>query len=283
MMCIGIVPYELRKTKKLDQLHVDQLVWPSKKPSNASLVRDLGKNDHIIIFPYSKTLLTANAQVNCKVSLVIFEPRAIQARYYNIIPILRFLYHKILVRDPILASKYNNVHSLSFAELWIETDNLKLPDFSQRHGISLIASMKNDLEGHKLRHKVISFDKSHTHQLLTPLGRAYEQFDHIVTALAPFRYSVIIENCIEPHYFTEKILNCLACKTIPIYWGHESVKQYFDTSNWLFFNDLEDGYEKIKFASGGKHIVSDDKIHENYIQANLYKNLYKKMSETITE
>ena len=80
-MCIGIVPYELRKTKKMGQLHVDQLVWPLKKPSNASHVRDLEKNDQIIIFPYSKTLLTANAQVTCKVSLVIFEPRAIQARY----------------------------------------------------------------------------------------------------------------------------------------------------------------------------------------------------------
>ena len=262
---------------------MDQLVWPHKKPSNASHVRDLGKNDHIVIFPYSKTLLTANAQVNCKVSLVIFEPRAIQARYYNIIPILRFLYHKILVRDPKLASKYNNVHSLSLAMLSVETDNLRLPDFSQRHGISLIASAKNDLEGHKLRHKLISFDKSQAHQLLTPLGRAYDQFDDMAAALAPFRYSVVIENCIEPHLFTEKILNCLACKTIPIYWGHETIKQYFDTSNWLFFNDLEDGYEKIKFASSGEHIVSHDKIHENFVQAKSYKNLYKRMSERITE
>ena len=282
-MSIGIVPYKLRKTKKLGQLHVDQLVWPLNKPSKASHVRDLGKNDHIVIFPYSKTVLTANAQVNCKVSLIIFEPRAVHARYYNIIPILRYLYHNILVRDPKLASKYNNVHSLSLAELWVETDNIELPDFLQRRGISLIASMKNDLEGHKLRHKLISFDKSHTNQLLTPLGRAYEQFDDMITALAPFRYSVVIENCIEPHYFTEKISNCLACKTIPIYWGHESVKQYFDTSNWLFFNDLEDGYEKIKFASSGEHVVSHDKIHQNYVQAKSYKNLYKKMSEKITE
>ena len=282
-MSIGIVPYKLRKTKKLGQLHVDQLVWPLNKPSKASHVRDLGKNDHIVIFPYSKTVLTANAQVNCKVSLIIFEPRAVHARYYNIIPILRYLYHNILVRDPKLASKYNNVHSLSLAELYIETDILRLPDFLQRRGISLIASLKNDLEGHKLRHKLISFDKSHAHQLLTPLGRAYEQFDDMVTALAPFRYSVVIENCIEPHYFTEKISNCLACKTIPIYWGHESVKQYFDTSNWLFFNDLEDGYEKIKFASSGEHVVSHDKIHQNYVQAKSYKNLYKKMSEKITE
>ena len=193
------------------------------------------------------------------------------------------MYHKILIRDPKIASKYNNVHSFSFAELWIETDNLKLPDFSQRRGISLIASMKNDLKGHKLRHKLISLDKSHTYQFLTPLGRAYKQFDNMVNALAPFQYSVVIENSIEPHYFSEKILNCLACKTIPIYWGHESVKQYFDTSNWLFFNDLEEGYEKIKFASSGEHVVSQDKIHENYIQATSYKNLYKRMAEKITE
>ena len=282
-MSIGIVPHELRKTKKLGQLNVDQLIWPLKKPSSTLFVRDLGKNDHIVIFPYSKTILTANAQVHCKVSLIIYEPKAIHARYYNIIPILRYFYHNILVRDPELASKYNNVQSFSGAELWIETDNLKLPDFSQRHGISLIASMKNDFRGHKLRHKLISFDQSQTDQLLTPLGGAYEQFDDMVNALAPFRYSVIIENCIEPHYFTEKILNCLACKTIPIYWGHESVKQYFDTSNWLFFNDLEDGYEKIKFASSGEHMVSYDKIHENYIQAKSYRNLYKNISEKITE
>ena len=282
-MSIGIIPYELRKTKKLGQLHVEQLIWPLKKPSSALFVKDLGKNDHIVIFPYSKTVLTANAQVTCKVSLIIFEPRAVHARYYNIIPMLRYLYHNILVRDPKLASKYNNVHSFSFAELWIETENLKLPDFSQRHGISLIASMKNDFEGHKLRHKLIAFDKSHTDQLLKPLGRAYEQFNDMITALVPFKYSVVIENSIEPHYFSEKILNCLACKTIPIYWGHQSVKQYFDTSNWLFFNDLEDGYEKIKFASSGKHIVSQDKIHENYTQAKSYSNLYKRMCEKITE
>ena len=282
-MHIGIVPYKLRKIKKLGNLHVDQLIWPLNKPPNELHVKDLGENDHIVIFPYGRTVLTANAQVNCKVSLIIFEPKAIHARYFNIIPILRYLYHNILVRDPKLASKYNNVHSLSLANLWVEIDTHRLPDFLKRHGISLIASMKNDLEGHKLRHKLISLDKSHTHQLLTPLGRAYEQFDDIVTALAPFRYSVIVENCIEPHYFTEKILNCLACKTIPIYWGHESIKQYFDTSNWLFFNDLEDGYEKIKFASSGKHIVSQVKIHENYVQAKSYKNFYKRVSEKITE
>ena len=108
-MYIGIVPYELRKTKKLGQLRVDQLVWPLNKPSNSLHVKDLGENDHIVIFPYSKTVLTANMQVKCKVSLIIFEPRVIHARYFNLIPVLRYLFHNIIVRDPKLASKYNNV------------------------------------------------------------------------------------------------------------------------------------------------------------------------------
>ena len=90
---------------------MDQLIWPLNKPPNELHVKDLGENDHIVIFPYGRTVLTANAQVNCKVSLIIFEPKAIHARYFNIIPVLRYLYHNILVRDPKLASKYNNVHS----------------------------------------------------------------------------------------------------------------------------------------------------------------------------
>ena len=94
---------------------------------------------------------------------------------------------------------------------------------------------------------------------------------------------IFIAKSIEPHFFTEKIVKCLACKTVPIYWGHETIKQYFDTSNWLFFNDLEDGYEKIKFASSGEHTVSHDKINNNHIQAKSYKNLYKRMSDKITE
>ena len=82
-MFIGIVPYKLRKTKKLGRLRVDQLVWPLNKPSNALHIRDLGENDHIVIFPYSKTVLTANSQVDCKVSLILVEPRAIQAQIYK--------------------------------------------------------------------------------------------------------------------------------------------------------------------------------------------------------
>ena len=76
-MHIGIVPYELRKTKKLGQLLVDQLIWPLDKPSNSLHVKDLGENDHIVIFPYSKTILTANTKVTCKVSLIILN----QERY----------------------------------------------------------------------------------------------------------------------------------------------------------------------------------------------------------
>ena len=58
-MHVGIVPYKLRKTKKLGHLQVDQLIRPLKKPSNALHVRDLGKNDHIVICLRTKSNVSA--------------------------------------------------------------------------------------------------------------------------------------------------------------------------------------------------------------------------------
>ena len=52
-MYIGIVPYELRKTKKLGHLHVDQLIWPINRPSNSLHVKDLGKMTTLLT-PYRK-------------------------------------------------------------------------------------------------------------------------------------------------------------------------------------------------------------------------------------
>ena len=52
IMQIGFVPYKLRKTKNLGQLHVDQLVWPKKKPSDKLHVRGPVGAEHLTSFKY---------------------------------------------------------------------------------------------------------------------------------------------------------------------------------------------------------------------------------------
>jgi hypothetical protein len=51
-------------------------------------------------------------------------------------------------------------------------------------------------------------------------------------------YSVAIENSSIPNYFTEKLIDCLITKTIPIYWGCPNIDEYFDTSYWINVKDI---------------------------------------------
>ena len=67
--------------------------------------------------------------------------------------------------------------------------------------------------------------KMHGHapqvEALAVLPKAELPFEH-------YRYSIAVENGIEPYYFTEKILNCFAAQTIPIYLGATKIDQFFN-------------------------------------------------------
>lgn len=46
-------------------------------------------------------------------------------------------------------------------------------------------------------------------------------------------YSVVVESSNEQNYFSEKLIDCLVTKTIPIYWGCPNISNFFDTSYWI--------------------------------------------------
>ena len=66
-------------------------------------------------------------------------------------------------------------------------------------------------------------------------------------ALIDYTYSVCIENCSIPNYFSEKFTDAILCWTIPIYWGCTNLSDYFPDK--CYYNiDIEDPNitEKIK-------------------------------------
>lgn len=54
-----------------------------------------------------------------------------------------------------------------------------------------------------------------------------------------FQYSIVIENTREKNCFSEKIIDCLITKTIPIYYGCENISEYFDTTGWIILDDTD--------------------------------------------
>lgn len=50
----------------------------------------------------------------------------------------------------------------------------------------------------------------------------------IADSLSDYRFSIVVENNVTQCYFTEKLLNCFAAMTIPIYIGAQGIGKYFN-------------------------------------------------------
>jgi hypothetical protein len=66
--------------------------------------------------------------------------------------------------------------------------------------------------------------------------------------LAPYAYSLAIENYSGPDYWTEKLADCFLSWTIPIYYGCTNLEDYFPADSFIRI-DIESpnlGVEQIK-------------------------------------
>jgi hypothetical protein len=59
-------------------------------------------------------------------------------------------------------------------------------------------------------------------------------------AIAPYRFSVAMENAAADDYFSEKLIDCLLLETIPIYYGWPSIAEHLDARGILVFRSVEE-------------------------------------------
>ena len=52
-------------------------------------------------------------------------------------------------------------------------------------------------------------------------------------------FSVVIENQSLPNFFTEKLIDCLLSKTVPLYFGATNIDEYFDTDGMIIVKDID--------------------------------------------
>lgn len=127
---------------------------------------------------------------------------------------LRHKFNAIFCRYGKYARRYTNVHQLAVVESWVDGREIDIPSVKPEL-CSIIASEKKDLLGHQMRHGVVTWAKQQG-IAITVLGRGYAPFELKQDGLLNYRFSVIIENVQEQDYFTEKLLDCLLCGTMPI-------------------------------------------------------------------
>lgn len=251
-MNIAILPYGYRAKGGLARVPLTDLRWPLGRGRSSGTVADLMEVDHLLIYPRTVRFLDPWIGVRCRVSLLIAEPFAVQRNKYLAALALQRRFWRIITHRPAMARWADNALVMPFGGSWVSTDQLDAP--AKTAHVSLIASGKTALEGHALRHRIASWCRR-SGQEVDLLGHAYKPLERKEEGLLPYRYSVVIENSRETGYFTEKLVDCLLCGTLPIYWGAPDIDRYFDPAGMIECNSEADIKEAIAGATD-QHFTS---------------------------
>lgn len=139
--------------------------------------------------------------------------------------------------------------------------------------ISMITSNKMYTANHIKR---INFAKQNLNKI-DVFGRGFSPIDKKEYGLEKYCFSVAIENDSYNGYITEKILDCFATATIPIYEGASDIGKYFDKSGIIQFENfkIEDlsfelYYSKFDSVKNNLELVKqysilDDWIYNKYL------------------
>lgn len=104
--------------------------------------------------------------------------------------------------------------------------------------LSWITSNADALAGHRDRMKFLAVLRKKLDFDL--FGRGFNLINDKWNALAPYRYSLAVENFSNPFYWTEKIADCFLAWTMPIYYGCTEINRFFSPESLIQIdiNDL---------------------------------------------
>jgi hypothetical protein len=199
--------------KYQDWIHVDRLIQPE-----GNIFINADHPSLPILRPLSKLIYL---QV---------EPDVVTASRSFLLQNWRFYTH-IITYDDVVLSRCPNAVKYVFATCWIPHKDYDNIDISlKKFQISSLVGSKSFAPGHNMRHELYMRQKELHHFPLTiyisthgtPLLNISNNVPlpngDKMSLFKEFQFSIVIENVSQNTWFTEKLIDCLITKTIPIYW-----------------------------------------------------------------
>jgi len=154
-------------------------------------------------------------------------------------------------------------------------NNIGVERKNKTNQISFLTSDKAFLSGHVLRQHIYEF-------LLKDQKKQIGQYEILAIRTPPVipkkdvifenaKFSIVVENTQEPNWVTEKLMDCMLTKTVPIYWGAPNVGEFFNADGIIQFNtqhELENILNRICNELGTDYYDNMmPYIEENYNRA----------------
>lgn len=135
----------------------------------------------------------------------------------------------IITCDDELAKRDGFMHTLTNAVPWVEDRRIH----EKTKLVSMISSNKSWAQGHRDRLRYV--DKFR--DKVDFYGRGFNDIEKKEDGLKDYMFSIAIENCKYNTYFTEKVTDCFAVGTIPIFYGAETISKHFNPDGIIFLTD----------------------------------------------
>lgn len=102
--------------------------------------------------------------------------------------------------------------------------------------LSVICSNKSLTPGHRVRLTFLSQLINHFGSEIDVFGNGFRRVSDKWEALAPYRYSIVLENSCFPHYWTEKVSDAFLAATFPFYCGCPNLANYFPSESFSYID-----------------------------------------------
>lgn len=229
---------------------------------------DFKNIDGDIIFFTDNNLHKADSFSNIKKYAWLVESPAVTPHAYNYIYENWNKFDKIFTHSKKILEK-PNAYLLPIGGCHIDEKDISL-QHQKNKLVSMMYSFKRFAPGHEIRFEIAN----NLSNMINIMGSGQTGV-HVpkIESCKNFKFSIVIENCKEDFYFTEKIIDCFLTGVIPIYWGCASIGNFFNKNGFFTFNNSEEVAEIVKDEEFLIKFYEENKkaIKENFDLALKYK------------
>ena len=184
-----------------------------------------------------------------------------------------------------MLDKYENAHFSLCNGLWYGTEKwggvMDVNNYQKKTKLlSIVASAKKFVPLHVFRADVARELKRR--ELADAMGTSVgNYFDKISDAFDDYMYNVAIENESTKFYFTEKILDCFASMTIPVYYGAIEIDKFFNPDGIIKIKEptIECVVETIKQCSRNDYESRLEAMKDNFNRVKKYRSVDDYLSD----
>lgn len=203
---------------------------------------------------------------------VQIEPNEILKKNKDIIKNHNFFDYVLTYEEEILSSVSNAV-LFEYGTKWVNIDDYK--NTNKNFSISTVCGFKTITSNHRIRQKFWMNQE----KVLNPKNffvsqhGGVEMFDgNKILGSEKFpmfdsMFHVCIENVSKKYFFTEKLIDCFLCKSIPIYLGCPNINEYFNIDGMILVSNFNDLISACNSVSESFYQEKIEIIEENYLKA----------------